>query len=44
MRKGEKIQKNYWCEGMGVIMSFSEDGHVQEGESLRLCLLGRAAF
>ena len=42
--KRGKIQKNYWCEGIGVIMSFSEDGHMQEGESLCLCLLGRAAL
>ena len=37
--KRGKIEKNYWCEGIGVIMSFSEDGHIQQGESLCLCLL-----
>ena len=26
------------------IVSVSEGGHIQEGESLCLCLLGRAAF
>ena len=42
--KRGKIETNYWCEGIGVIMSFSEDSHIQEGENLSLCLLGRAAF
>ena len=40
----EKKGKIHWCEGIGVIMSFSEDGYIQEGESLCLCLLGRVAF
>ena len=34
--KRGKIQKNYWCEGIDVIMSFSEDGHTAGREPMSL--------
>ena len=52
--KGREFQRKYRCEkgkegGRGItdvngIVSVSEGGHIQWGESLCLCLLGRAAF